>query len=297
MAALIDLDLLTRYDTNIKNYINTADNRLIITYKISTANTSVSYASGTLTGISYTDWGDGTTADKNSNSHTYTAVGTYTAYFYSVTAIGQEAFKNQTTISSAFIPKSVTSIGASAFYGCTILQDVTIGQNVTSIGNSAFYNDVGLREVLLLPRTTVPTLGTQVFYAYAMLNTAISLVLPITSKTLIGTYKAATNWASYTTMLGVEATTRDIENAKGVVGSISIGTTGWTQSGTNYYKNITTVTGNDLVLIYPSTLADKTNMESLNFFTDVSSGNVRAWVNAIPSSAIIVNTYTIRGKS
>ena len=52
--------------------------------------------------------------------------------------IGDNVFKNYTTLTSVTIPNSVTSIGESAFEGCTELESVTIGNSVRSIGDSAF---------------------------------------------------------------------------------------------------------------------------------------------------------------
>ena len=56
-----------------------------------------------------------------------------------VTAIGDEAFYDCSSLTSVTIPDSVTSIGNGAFYGCSSLTSVTIPDSVTSIGNSAFY--------------------------------------------------------------------------------------------------------------------------------------------------------------
>ena len=53
---------------------------------------------------------------------------------YSVTKIGQMAFEDCSSLTSATISSSVTSIEAWAFYGCTSLASITIPNSVTSIG-------------------------------------------------------------------------------------------------------------------------------------------------------------------
>ena len=55
-----------------------------------------------------------------------------------VTAIGDEAFKNNTSMVSVSIPDSVKSIGDSAFYGCTSLLGVVIPDSVEKVGRCAF---------------------------------------------------------------------------------------------------------------------------------------------------------------
>ena len=57
---------------------------------------------------------------------------------YSVTAIGNSAFRFQNVLTRVVIPKSVTSIGNAAFYQCYFLSEVIIPESITSIGNSAF---------------------------------------------------------------------------------------------------------------------------------------------------------------
>ena len=65
----------------------------------------------------------------------------------SVTSIGDEAFRDCTSLTSITIPDGVTSIGYSAFSDCTGLTSITIGDSATSIGYSAFYNCTGLTSV------------------------------------------------------------------------------------------------------------------------------------------------------
>ena len=68
---------------------------------------------------------------------------------YSVTSIGQYAFRGCTGLTSVTIPNSVTSIERFAFAGCTGLISVTIGNSVTSIGMSAFSSCTGLTSVTI----------------------------------------------------------------------------------------------------------------------------------------------------
>ena len=64
----------------------------------------------------------------------------YGSTTYSVTSIGNSAFRDCSSLTSVTIPNSVTSIGNSAFSGCNSLTSVTIPESVTSIGNNAFKN-------------------------------------------------------------------------------------------------------------------------------------------------------------
>jgi Leucine-rich repeat (LRR) protein len=66
---------------------------------------------------------------------------------YTVTRIGEDAFKFCLGLRSVTIPNSVTSIGNSAFNGCSYLTSVTIPNSVTSIGNQAFYSCFSLTSV------------------------------------------------------------------------------------------------------------------------------------------------------
>ena len=64
-----------------------------------------------------------------------------------VTKIGDQAFRNCTSLTSVTIPAGVTSIGEYAFSGCTSLADIVIPDSVTSIGGHAFARCSNLKRV------------------------------------------------------------------------------------------------------------------------------------------------------
>ena len=86
---------------------------------------------------------------------------TYNGVTYSVTSVGNSAFRKCRGLTSVTIPNSVTSIGYTAFSGCRGLTSVTIGNSVTIIGSYAFY-DSGLTSVTI--PTSVTTIGEYAFY-------------------------------------------------------------------------------------------------------------------------------------
>ena len=119
---------------------------------------------------------------------------TYSGTTYSVTSIGDNAFRRSLWLTSVTIPNSVTSIGDNAFGGCSGLTSVTVDKNngtydsrdncnaiidtstntlivgckntiipnsVTSIGNSAFYGCTGLTSVTI--PNSVTSIGDRAF--------------------------------------------------------------------------------------------------------------------------------------
>ena len=69
---------------------------------------------------------------------------TYNGTTYTVTSIGNYAFRYCTGLTSVTIPNSVTSISDGAFSGCSGLTSVTIPNSVTTIGDYAFF---GVRHI------------------------------------------------------------------------------------------------------------------------------------------------------
>ena len=73
-----------------------------------------------------------------SGSITIPAIVTHEGKEYSVTSIGDEAFRDCTSLTAITLPESVTSIERDAFRGCWGLTTITIPESVTSIGERAF---------------------------------------------------------------------------------------------------------------------------------------------------------------
>ena len=99
-----------------------------------------------------------------------------------VTSIGNNAFKDCSSLTSTTIPSSVTSIGDYAFSYCTNLTDVTIPSYVTSIGYCAFSSCGNLTSVTI-PSSMI-SIGNRAFEDCTNLT---SVIIP-SSVTSIGDY-------------------------------------------------------------------------------------------------------------
>lgn len=81
-----------------------------------------------------------------------------------VTAIGDYAFYQLTTLQSIELPEEITSIGESSFY-YTGLQSIVIPQAVSSIGPRAFQSCNSLTSVVFAPGSQLRSLGDSCFNA------------------------------------------------------------------------------------------------------------------------------------
>ncbi len=106
---------------------------------------------------------------------------TYGGKTYSVTKIGQWAFRGCKNLASVTIPNSVTTIGDYAFYGCSNITAVTIPKSVTTIGYYAFQGN-GLYAVAI--PNGVTSIGNGAFSGCKNLSSA---TIP-SSVTTIGSY-------------------------------------------------------------------------------------------------------------
>ena len=105
------------------------------------------------------------------NSTVYTNIIPGVIGGYTVTRIGNGAFKGKKQISGEIaLPNTIISIGNEAFYECTNLSIIRLGQSLKSIGNSAFLGCNYLKTIRF--NNSLENIGDRAFYRCTMLKGA-----------------------------------------------------------------------------------------------------------------------------
>lgn len=86
----------------------------------------------------------------------------YIDHSYTVTRIGNNAFRGCSKITSVDIPSHVTSIGSNAFSGCTGLESTGLHNGIESIESSAYNNCPKLTGELYIPNSVI-SIGNRAF--------------------------------------------------------------------------------------------------------------------------------------
>ncbi len=95
-----------------------------------------------------------------------------------VMQIGDDAFRDCTSLTSITIPDSVTSIGERAFMVCSSLKSVSISNSVTSIGKGSFFMCGSMKSVII--PNSITDIGTGAF-AFCASLTSITIPDSVTS--------------------------------------------------------------------------------------------------------------------
>ena len=162
--------------------------------------------------VTYEISGEGTVTIKGSNQKgevTIDATVVINGQTYRVTAIADNAFKENQSITSVTIPDGINTIGDNAFNGCIGLIVINIGKDVQTIGNKAFAN-VGTasaartrnEESMLIVNCyaeSVPQTATDAFE-----NTPIENGTLMVEDNSVNAYKATSPWSRFGRILGFD---------------------------------------------------------------------------------------------
>jgi hypothetical protein len=112
-----------------------------------------------------------------------------------LTDIPAYTFDNCSSLTNIEIPTTVTSIENYAFGSCSSLTNIIIPPSVNSLGNSVFNGCSKLKTCDFSQHTSVPSLGTNAF------KDVLSTCKIKVPAALLTTWKAATNWSTYASMI------------------------------------------------------------------------------------------------
>ena len=219
---------------------------------------------------------------------------TYNGQEYTVTKLGNDAFKNCIGLTSISLPSSITSIGSNAIYGCTSLVNISVNEESTkyqSIDGHLYSKDgktltqyaIGRAETEFVIPSTVTTISGYAFYACPNLT---SIVIP-SSMTSISqnAFYGCTSLVSVTmhdnvTSLGNSAF-RDCINLSSIPLSSTLKTI-----GSNTFQNCISLTDitfpNTLVTINGSAFYGCTGLTSIiipNSVTTIGGSSFRDCTN------------------
>ena len=202
-------------------------------------NKGISYAYA----YEYTTADAGVTITKYNGPYTSPGVPT-TIKGKNVIAIGDEAFKGNTSLTAVYLYSPLSKIGEKAFYGCTSLTNASIPYTVTDIGNSAFYNCKKLKI------STLPSKLTKVGnYAFGFCEGITAMTIPNSVTQLnYSAFYGCSNLTSLTIGTGLKS-----------IGAYAFENTGLT---TQYIPSTVTTIGN---YAFGFTYADSTHTRNSSF--------------------------------
>lgn len=219
-----------------------------------------------------------------------------------LTAIGEEAFKNNTTLDGIYLSSTkVTSIGDSAFYGCTKLKNIYLPSTVTSIGKKAFYNTAATS--ITIP-SSMTTIGEEAFYGMSKLE-SVSIPSKVTT---IGTYAfgfcsslasvtipnnvTQINFAAFYGCSGLESLS--IGSGLKTIGGAAFCNTGLTSQ--YIPKNVTTINSNAFGYTYNNGYTRNSSFTEISGYPDTAA-QTYATNNDIPFTSLLAYSKSSDGKS
>ena len=211
-----------------------------------------------------------------SGSVTIPATVTYGGTTYSVTSIGNSAFRGCRGLTSITIPNSVTTIGDYTFQNCSGLTSITIPNSVTTIGHYAFSFCSGL--------TSITVAGNNPKYdsrdnCNAIIKTATNTLVAGCQNTIIPS--TVTSIDSHAFWGCSSLTHIDIPNSVTSIGN----------SAFDGCSGLTSVTiGNSVTTIDKYAFSDCTGLTSITIPNSVTSISYQAFVDCSGLTSIVVES-------
>ena len=234
---------------------------------------------------------------------------------YSVTSIGKEAFKNNSTITSVSIPYGISSIGNDAFRSCYKLASVSLPNSLNTINSDAFCYCTSLKEVVLPSNVTL--VGTRAFYgcteltsvtlnnklnyinSYAFENTGLTSVYIPQNVRTIGSYafgfeykdSTHTRNANFTLIKGYPDTTAQTYATNNNIPFQAVLEYSVNSNGTDV--TITNYTGTETALVLPNSI----NGLPVTSIAGYAFNNTAVTSVTLPNSMTQLNNYAFYGAS
>lgn len=156
-----------------------------------------------------------------------------------VTAIGDYAFYNYSTLQSIELQKSIELIGKYAFNGCSAIVSITIPDSVTSIGDYAFSSCSRLQSAVI--EAGVTNLGGSVFLGCKNL---MSVILPSTLTSIYSNcFRNCTSLSNVAIPVGI----------KTINGSVFYGCTALASVDFSHHASVPTLSNKNAFYNVPST--------------------------------------------
>ena len=133
---------------------------------------------------------------------------TYDGVQYSVTSIGEYAFRSCSSLTTITIPEGVTSIGYEAFYECFSLTAIVLPEKLKSVGSKAFANCTKLLDVYCYAETVPGT------YTDAFDGSDIEYATLHVPERAVESYKSITPWCNFGKIVPLTDTDAGIENSE-----------------------------------------------------------------------------------
>ena len=205
-----------------------------------------------------------------------------------ITSIGIDSFR-EAPLTEVVLPSLTSFTGIQSFISCSSLQKVDIGDSFTNFNKASTFKDCTVLDTLIIRKTSsIATLS----YTSVLANTAISagtgyIYVP---RDLIDSYKAASNWSTFTNQF------RAIEDYPTICSDTSVQVSTYTEGdilndGTFTTSGTTRLVSNFIELPIDATtvkLSISNNNDNNNFFIAFYDEN---------QNPHLYNTYNLSAKT